>query len=77
MREVQQIVPHLFEFDDAIGSVRNSHRGRRMNGLGLQIDSSRAGEAAVGDDRNERCGILHRLEEGGNTDPPAAKPNEP
>jgi hypothetical protein len=48
-----------------------------MNGLGLQLDSSRAGEAAVGDDRNEHCGILHRLEEGGNTDPPAAKPKEP
>ena len=37
-----------------------------MSGFGVQVDSSRAGEAAVGDDRNERCGILHRLEEGGN-----------
>jgi len=38
-----------------------------MNGFGVQLDSPRAGEALVGDDRNERSGILHRLEEGGNT----------
>jgi len=48
-----------------------------MNGLGLQLDSSRAGEAVGGDDRNERCGILHRSEVGENTDLPAAKLKEP
>lgn len=38
-----------------------------MDGLGAQVDSLCAVEGVVEDDRNERCGILHRLEGRGNT----------